>query len=110
MVKDSSSGVGGGNPVARQAGRIGAPTRGTSRQAMTRQGAHCRSVDVSMLLAMANYQLHQLEEGRAALRRGLEIADKKLPKLEISDLGECWDEWVFAHVLTREARALIDGA
>ena len=77
---------------------------------MTRQGAHCRSVDVSMLLAMANYQLHQLEEGRAALRRGLEIADKKLPKLEISDLGECWDEWVFAHVLTREARALIEGA
>ena len=62
-----------------------------------------------MLLAMSNYQLGQLDEARAALRRGLEIADKKLLKIESGDLGWCWDEWVFAQVLMREAKALIEG-
>ena len=62
-----------------------------------------------MLLAMSNYQLRQLDEARAALKRGLEIADQKLPGIESGDLGLCWDEWVFAHMLMREAKALIEG-
>ena len=62
-----------------------------------------------MLLAMANYQLHQLDEARAVLARGLEFANKKLPKLESGDLGSYWAEWVFAHALIREAKALIEG-
>ena len=74
-----------------------------------RKRAYCRRVDASMLLAMSNYQLHRLDEARVALRRGLEIADTKLPKVESGDLGESWDEWVFAQVLMREAKALIEG-
>ena len=74
-----------------------------------RKRAHCRRVDASMLLAMSNYQLHQLDEARVALRQGLDIAENKLPKLESGDLGEFWDEWVFAQVLMREAKALIEG-
>ena len=62
-----------------------------------------------MLLAMANYQLHQLDEARAVLARGLEFANKKLPKLESGDLGSYWGDWIFAHVLMREAKALIEG-
>jgi len=62
-----------------------------------------------MLLAMSNYQLHQLDEARAALKRGLQAADQKLPKLESGDLSLYWDEWVFAQVLMREAKALIEG-
>ena len=74
-----------------------------------RKRAHCRRVDASMLLAMSKYQLHQLDEARAAFTKGLEIAHERLPKLERADLGEFWDEWVFAQVLMREAKALIEG-
>ena len=61
-----------------------------------------------MLLAMSNYQLHHPDEARAALARGLEFANKKLPKLESGDLGSYWGDWIFAHLLMREARALIE--
>ena len=62
-----------------------------------------------MVLAMSNYQLRQLDQARAALRRGLEIADTKLAKLESGDLGQNWPDWILAHVLMREAKALIEG-
>ena len=62
-----------------------------------------------MLLAMTKYQLHQFEEARVALARGLEIADTKLPKIGSGDYGEFWHDWVFTQVLMREAKALIEG-
>ena len=62
-----------------------------------------------MLLAMADYQLHRPDQARASLASGLEIVDKKLPKLEDGSLGEYWADWIFAHVLMREAKALIEG-
>jgi len=65
-------------------------------------------VGAYMLLAMSNYQLHQPDEACAALARGLEFADKNLPKIESRDLGTDWFEWAFADVLMREASALID--
>jgi hypothetical protein len=67
-----------------------------------------RRVAANMLLAMSNYQLHEPDQARAALRRGLEIAETKLPKLELGDLGPYWSEWVFANVLMSEAKALIE--
>jgi len=70
---------------------------------------HYRRVEASMLLAMSNYQVHQPDEARAALRRGLEIADAKMAKIESGDLGLFWQDWVFVRVLMREARALIEG-
>jgi len=71
--------------------------------------AHCSRVEASMVLAMSNYQLHHPDEARAVLVRGLEIADKKLPKFESGDLGSYWGDWIFAQVLMREAKALIEG-
>jgi serine/threonine protein kinase len=68
-----------------------------------------KRVGASMVLAMSNYQLHQPDQARAALARGLEFANKKLPKLERDDLSVHWPDWVFAQVLMREARALIEG-
>jgi tetratricopeptide (TPR) repeat protein len=68
-----------------------------------------RRVAANMLVAMADYQLHQVDEARAALARGLEMADTKLPKIEFGDLGRQWNEWVFANLLMREARMLIEG-
>jgi len=79
-----------------------------SDRELTSRG-HCQRVEASMLLAMSNYQLHRLDEARAAFAKGLEIAVRKLPKLESGDLSLYWDEWVFAQVLMREAKALIEG-
>ena len=62
-----------------------------------------------MVLAMSQYQLHQTEEARAALARGLEMACAKLPKLESGDLGRDWPNLIFSHALMREAKALIEG-
>jgi tetratricopeptide (TPR) repeat protein len=70
---------------------------------------NCRKVEANMVLAMSNYQLHQLEEARAVLARGLKIADTKLPKIESGDLGPYWPDWVFADMLMHEAKALIEG-
>jgi hypothetical protein len=63
-----------------------------------------------MVLAMSCYQLRQPDPCRAALARGLEIADKQLPKIESGDLGPYWPDWVFADMLMHEARALIEGS
>ena len=62
-----------------------------------------------MLLAMSYYQLRRLDEARATLASGLEIADKKLRKPESGDRGTYWADSIFAQVLVREARALIEG-
>ena len=61
-----------------------------------------------MLLAMSNYRLSRLDQALAALARGLEIANTKQPKLENGDLGRSWNGWVFADMLMREAKALIE--
>jgi hypothetical protein len=72
--------------------------------------ANCRRVQANMVLAMSCYQLRQPDPCRAALARGLEIADKQLPKIESGDLGPYWPDWVFADMLMHEARALIEGS
>jgi serine/threonine protein kinase/tetratricopeptide (TPR) repeat protein len=71
--------------------------------------ANCRRVQANMVLAMSTYKLGQRNETHEALARGLEIADTKLPKIESGDLGPYWPDWVFADVLMREAKGLIEG-
>jgi hypothetical protein len=71
--------------------------------------ANCRRVQANMVLAMSSYQLHQPDESREVLTRGLEIADTKLPKIESGDFGPYWPDWVFADMLMHEAKALIEG-
>ena len=61
-----------------------------------------------MVLAMARYQLKQTDLACAALARGLEIAQEKLPTIQSGDVGEHWVEWIIARTLMREAKALID--
>jgi len=68
-----------------------------------------RRVQASMLLAMSNYRLGQLDKARVALERGLDIAEAKLEKIESGDFGQYWVNWVYAHVLMREATALMQG-
>jgi hypothetical protein len=68
-----------------------------------------RDVEAYSVLAMAHYHLHQLDESHAVLAKGVEIADTKLPKLENGGLDDAWVDWIIAHALMDEAKALIDG-
>ena len=62
-----------------------------------------------MTLAMAQYQLKQTEAARVTLAKGLEIAETRFPASGKASLDEQWHDWIVAHVLMREAKALIEG-
>jgi hypothetical protein len=68
-----------------------------------------REVQAFMVLAMAHYQLKQIDEARIAFAKGAELERTKLPKLESGDIGGGWLDWIMAHALMREAKALIEG-
>ena len=59
------------------------------------------------VLAMAHFQLKQNDEAKAALAKGAELLQNKLPKRNGDDLGKDWQGWIFAQVLMGEATALI---
>ena len=64
-------------------------------------------VEAHMVLAMAQYQSKQMDQARAALDKGVEIAGTKLPKLDSGDFGGGWLDWIIAQALMSEAKALI---
>jgi serine/threonine protein kinase/tetratricopeptide (TPR) repeat protein len=68
-----------------------------------------RDVEAYMVLAMAQHCSKQADEANAALAKGVEIAESNLPKLDSGDLGDGWIDWIIAHALMREAKALIEG-
>ena len=72
---------------------------------------HMRYVASYMVLAMAQHQLKQHDEAHAAFAKGIEIKEAKLPKLDSGDLGTewYWRDWIVAHALMNEAKALIEG-
>jgi hypothetical protein len=72
------------------------------------KGQCCR-VEARMVLAMSCFQLHRTDQACAELALGLEFAERNLPKIEDRNLGQHWEYWVLADVLTHEARALIEG-
>jgi Flp pilus assembly protein TadD len=65
-----------------------------------------RDVEGYMVLAMAQYHSKQTEEARATFAKGVQIAERKLPKLDSGDFGN-WVDWIIAHALMKEAKALI---
>ncbi|MCI0540831.1 MAG: tetratricopeptide repeat protein [Verrucomicrobiales bacterium] len=67
-----------------------------------------RDVEAYMVQAMAHHQLKQTNEARAAFVSGAEIERTKLPKLESGYLSGNWIDWIIAHALMREARAIIE--
>lgn len=68
------------------------------------QGA--RNAQALSLLAMASFQLKQLDQALNALAEA-EIARKEFPQLDDPDLGAAWPSVLSAHILIREAQALI---
>jgi tetratricopeptide (TPR) repeat protein len=68
-----------------------------------------RQVKAHMVLAMAEFQLTQGDEARETLAAGLEIAETKLAKPEGGEVNYDWRDWILAHALMDEAKALIEG-
>jgi tetratricopeptide (TPR) repeat protein len=66
-----------------------------------------RFVEGYMVLAMAEQQLDQTNEARATLAKGMAKA-VELTKLESGNIGDGWRDWIIAHALMKEARALIE--
>ena len=60
-----------------------------------------------MVLAMAQRQLGQNNDARAAFAKGAEIIQANMPALEGVDLTGAWNDWLVAHALRREAESLI---
>jgi serine/threonine protein kinase/Flp pilus assembly protein TadD len=67
-----------------------------------------RTVEAYMVLAMAQQQLGKTNEARTALAQGREIADTRFPKAGKGSLSEQWNDWIIAHALMREAKALME--
>ena len=67
-----------------------------------------RDVECYMVMAMAQHHLMQIEQARLSLAKGIRILEAKVPLLEGGDLGDGWVDWLIAHALMREARALIE--
>jgi len=61
------------------------------------------------ILAMAQHQLNHAEQAHAALAKAVEITETKMPRLESGDLEHDWVDWLIAHILLREAKALVNG-
>ena len=63
-----------------------------------------------MVMAMAHFQLKQLDEARATLAAGLKLAETRIPKLDKKEgLDQLWNDWLTTHCFMREARKLIEG-
>jgi tetratricopeptide (TPR) repeat protein len=79
------------------------------QKALATEPNDLRDAEAWMVLAMAQCQLKRTEEAHAALAKGGEIIDTKLPKLESGDIGRDWRNWIIAHTLLKEAKELIEG-
>jgi tetratricopeptide (TPR) repeat protein len=63
------------------------------------------TVQADMLLAMTQFQLKQIDEARATLAKGVQLADAKFPKPNVAN----WSDELTARVLMHEARTLLLG-
>jgi serine/threonine protein kinase/tetratricopeptide (TPR) repeat protein len=81
-----------------------------AKGAIDKMGSPSREAQAWSVQAMAEYGQNHLEAAGAAIAKANEIAETKLPKLASDDLGPNFHDWFIAHILLREASALIGGA
>ena len=80
-----------------------------TKKALTNPGVYDRDAQAYAVLAMAHDHLGQTNEAKAALAKASEITETKLPKLNGASPGANFNDWLIAHILTREAKGLIEG-
>jgi serine/threonine protein kinase len=72
------------------------------------QGDPIRSVQASMVLAMVQYRVNQLDDARETLTNGIELAQRRVPGPDGPIPENRWNDWIFMHALIGEAKALIE--
>ncbi|MBC8872543.1 MAG: protein kinase [Planctomycetes bacterium] len=60
-----------------------------------------------LFLAMAHYQLDQVDEARDWLGKARQIMDTRFPTIESGDLGDNWHDRLSCQVVRREAESLL---
>jgi len=66
-----------------------------------------RKATAYLVEGMACCQMHDTVAARAALNKGIEIVETQFPASDSGDLGRDWPDWIIAHILLREAQALM---
>jgi WD40 repeat protein len=79
------------------------------QKTLAEPGVDYRDAQAYLVLAMAQHQSGKLAEARAALDKGAQIIETRLPRLESGDIGDNWTDWIIAHALLKEAQGLIQG-
>jgi tetratricopeptide (TPR) repeat protein len=74
-----------------------------------RQDIHLE-IEARLVLGMVYHHLHRSDEARAAFAQGVALAEKKLPRLDESDLGDDPSNCIWANALIGEARVLLQGS
>jgi hypothetical protein len=67
-------------------------------------------VEAYATIAMANWRMDARDQASDALKKASECAETKLPRFESGNIGSTWRDWIVAHALLDEARALMGGA
>ena len=68
-----------------------------------------RSAAIYAIQAMARHQLGQIADARKSLADAMKLFDENWPLMNQGKLGASWHNVLIAHLLTREAVALMDG-
>jgi hypothetical protein len=76
------------------------------RQIMPLDAARYCRAKANLVLAMAQFQLHQADESRQSFAKAVEMVSK-FP--QAGHLDEEWNDWITVQMLKREAVALIPG-
>jgi len=80
-----------------------------TRKVVASTGTGDAEAQAYFVLAMALHQSGQAQESRAALAKGTDFVETKMPKLESGDIGDAWIDWIVARTLMSEAKGLIEG-
>jgi WD40 repeat protein/serine/threonine protein kinase len=71
-------------------------------------GDPARRAEAQFVLAMVQYGSSELSTARSTLASGIEMVEQLLPSVDRGDIGPSWIDWLIAHALMRDAKALIE--
>lgn len=64
--------------------------------------------EAQAILAMAHFQLKQIDDSRLDLQKCADVVQTKMPKPDDADLGGDWRDWIICHALFHEATSMIN--
>jgi serine/threonine protein kinase len=67
-----------------------------------------RAVQASMIVAMAQHRLNELDDARETLASGIELANRRVSGEDGPVPDNRWNDWIFMHTLILEAKTLLE--